>query len=150
MHSARMMKKKPSARRNFRRRGFTLIEILITLAIVMILGGFLITNVEGIFGGAQEDAAKAFVKTGLDAALTTYKIKTGAYPTTAEGLQALMTPPGKAAQQIKHPLLTELPVDPWGNPYQYRCPPAKSNKGYDLYSLGPDGTESADDIGNWK
>lgn len=81
-----------------------------------------------------------------------YQIYTGFLPSTTEGLQALISPPIGLRPPAKwKQFLTELPLDPWGTPYQYRCPAAKSHHGrYDLFSGGPDKLlNTADDIGNW-
>ena len=62
-------------------------------------------------------------------------------------------PPAGKESRWKGPYLEEVPLDPWKQPYQYRYPGSKNingARGYDVWSLGPDGTESADDIGNWK
>lgn len=143
--------KTPSSRAWSRvRRGFSLIEMLIVLGIIALIAGFVVSDLGGIFGGAQVDAAKAFVDTGLEAPLMQYKLHTGSYPSTAEGIAALLTAPSSKASKWRGPYVKQIPNDPWGNPYQYRFPGVKNPGGYDLYSFGPDGVESADDIGNWK
>ncbi len=133
-----------------RKKGFSLIEILIVLALIALLAGVVVTNFTGIFQGGQESTAKIFVDSSVSAPLLKYRIDTGSFPTTAEGLKALLTPPGNKAAKWKGPYIEELPEDPWGNPYKYRYPGSKNTNKYDLYSLGEDGTESADDIGNWE
>lgn len=140
-------------RHNASKSGFSLIEILIVIALIAVIAGLAISNIGGIFGGQQEKAAKIFVTQSLKIPLTAYKIDIGSYPSTAEGLQALIQAPANKSGSWKKPYIEELPTDPWGNPYQYRFPGSKnvnSSSGYDVWSLGPDGTESADDIGNWK
>src|SRR5687768_15438438 len=95
----------PSARsrtalgRELRSNGFTLLEILVVLAIIGLLAGLAITNVDKIFGGAQGSAAKLFVTQTMKTSLTTYRIGMGNYPSTAEGLQALVTPPSTKADK---------------------------------------------------
>lgn len=131
-------------------RGFSLIEMLIVLGIIALIAGFVVSNLGGIFGGAQEDAAKAFVESGLEAPLMQYKLHTGSYPNTAEGIAALLSAPASKATKWRGPYIKQIPTDPWGNPYQYRFPGTKNTAAYDLYSYGPDGQESGDDIGNWK
>ena len=131
---------------------FTLLEILVVLAIVGMLVGLAVTNVDKIFGTSQKDITKLFVNQSMQAPLTVYKIHMGDYPTTAEGLQALITPPANKADRWRGPYLQEskLPTDPWGEPYQYRSPGVKNKDRYDLWSKGPDKTDGTeDDIGNW-
>lgn len=81
-----------------------------------------------------------------------YKIDNGAFPTTAEGLRALRVAPAaaSAASTWNGPYIEHEAIDPWGNPYQYRCPGLHHPERYDIWSLGPDGVESDDDIGNWE
>ncbi len=135
--------------KNNRQDGFSLIEILIVLALIALLAGVVVTNFTGIFAGGQESTAKIFVDSSVDAPLLKYRIDTGSFPSTAEGLAALLKAPGNKAAKWKGPYIDNLPDDPWGNPYKYRYPGSKNPNKYDLYSLGEDGTESADDIGNW-
>ena len=144
------MKSKNPLKSIRRKDGFSLIEILIVLALIALLAGVVVTNFTGIFSGGQQQTAKIFVDSSLDAPLLKYRIDTGNYPSTAEGLKALLTPPGNKAAKWKGPYVDNVPNDPWGNPYRYRFPGSKNRNKYDLYSLGEDGTESADDIGNWE
>lgn len=133
--------------------GFTLIEILIVIALIAILVTVTIGNLDNIFGGQQEKVAKIFVSQTAKVGLTPYKLDLGNYPTTEEGLAALMQPPAGKENRWNGPYLEEIPLDPWQNAYQYRFPGSKNingARGYDVWSLGPDGVESADDIGNWK
>ncbi len=133
-------------------RAFTLLEILVVLAIIGLLFTLAVTNVGNIFGNSQQEVAKLFVTQTMQAPLTAYKINMGDFPTTAEGLQALITPPPNNDGRWRGPYLQDnkLPLDPWGDPYQYRYPGVHNKKGYDLWSMGPDKTDgTADDIGNW-
>ena len=134
--------------------GFTLLEILVVLAIIGLLVGLVVSNTDKIFGQSQEAVAKIFVRDSLKTPLTRYRIDLGDYPSTNEGLAALVVSPNNAADKWRGPYLDvtggKLPVDPWGQPYEYRYPGVKNPGGYDLYSRGPDKTaDTADDIGNW-
>ncbi|HYC70699.1 MAG TPA: type II secretion system major pseudopilin GspG [Opitutaceae bacterium] len=135
-------------------RAFTLIEILVVVAIVGLLVGLMVTNTDKIFGQSQEVVARVFVRDSLKIALTRYKSDLGSYPSTAEGLAALIAAPANAADRWKGPYIEspggKLPLDPWGESYLYRFPGVKNAGGYDLYSKGEDKTEgTADDVGNW-
>ncbi len=141
---------------SFRRvsRGFTLLEILVVLAIIGLLVGLVVTNTDRIFGQSQEAVARIFVRDSLKTPLVRYRIDLGDYPVTAEGLAALVAAPTSVAEKWRGPYMDvtggKLPADPWGQPYEYRYPGVKNAGGYDLYSKGPDKVaETADDIGNW-
>ncbi len=134
------------------RRGFTLLEIMIALAILGLLVGLAVNNVGNIFGNAQITTSKLFVSESITTPLTAYRIHMGDYPSTAEGLQALVTPPANRADQWHGPYIEDPKkiIDPWGEPYQYRYPGVHNKNGYDVFSKGPDKTEGTkDDIGNW-
>ena len=131
---------------------FTLLEILVVLAIIGLLVSLAVTNVGNLFSGSQKDIAKLFVTQSLQAPLNAYRIHMGDFPSTAEGLAALVTAPANRADRWRGPYLqdSKLPVDPWGEPYQYRYPGVKNKNGFDLWSKGPDKTDGTDDdIGNW-
>ncbi|MBC2592727.1 type II secretion system major pseudopilin GspG [Ruficoccus amylovorans] len=132
------------------RRGFTLIEILIVIALIAMLAGASIVALDQLFGGGQESIAQTFVETTGPTALMAYRLNMGGYPTTEQGLAVLRTAPANAGSRWKGPYLKKEPLDPWGNPYQYRQPGTHNENGYDLWSLGADGKEGSDDIGNWE
>ena len=137
-----------------RRAAFTLFEILIVVALIALLAGVAVMNADKIFSQNQEQIAKIFVKQSLDVPLTSYKIAMGGYPTTEEGLQALITAPGTGAERWRGPYIKsdggKLPADPWGTPYLYRYPGTHNTDRFDVWSAGPDRKEgTADDIGNW-
>jgi general secretion pathway protein G len=84
-------------------------------------------------------------------AIERFRKDVGRYPSSNEGLDALNRVPAQGADHWKGPYLrAELPADPWGHPYRYRFPSAKSSVAFEIWSYGPDGIESDDDVGNWK
>ena len=98
---------------------------------------------------ARITAAKTDVA-NLSVCLDAFEIDTGRYPTTQEGLKALVEQPGDVKGWAGSYIKRGLPKDPWGNPYVYRQPGQHNTDGYDLYSFGPDGQEGgSDDIDNW-
>ena len=130
-------------------RGFTLLEIMVVLAILGLLVAVLVRNVGGDLDRGQEQAASLFVKTTLESPLTGFRIDTGNYPTTAQGLDALVTEP-QGARGWRGPYLDKLPRDPWQQSYEYRYPGTHNKNKFDLFSKGRDQTAgSDDDVGNW-
>ncbi|MFN0068262.1 MAG: type II secretion system major pseudopilin GspG, partial [Limisphaerales bacterium] len=127
----------PVRRSPYRRRAaraFTLLEILVVLAIIGLLAGLAITNVGNIFGGAQIGTAQLFVKETMKTSLVTYRIHMGDYPSTADGLMALVTRPGTKGERWAGPYIEggKVPLDPWGEPYQYAYPGTRNKGNYDL------------------
>jgi general secretion pathway protein G len=137
-------------RRNRGQAGFSLIEILVALALLAALAGLVIGGFGGVLGQGQENVAKQFVEESLETPLMRYRIDNGNYPTTEQGLDALMNKPATGGARWRGPYIDDKPVDPWGTPYKYRYPGTKNPNKYDIWSLGPDMVESADDIGNWE
>jgi general secretion pathway protein G len=132
--------------------GFSLIEILIVIALIAVIATLAISNIGKIFGGQQAKVASIFVNQTVKLGFTAYKIDVGNFPTSEEGIAALVKAPAGKDIRWKGPYLEKVPADPWGNAYQYRFPGSKNingASGYDIWSLGDDGTESADDVGNW-
>jgi general secretion pathway protein G len=140
--------------RRSRRSAFTLLEIMIALAILGMLVAVMISKLGGSLDQASIGTAKIFVQDSMKAPLLTYKIQVGSYPTTEQGLQALVSAPAAVADRWTGPYVEltagKLPLDPWKNPYQYACPGIHNKDGYDIWSMGPNGKSGdEDDIGNW-
>lgn len=132
-------------------KGFTLIEILLVIAIIGALAAMVVPRLTGRSEKAREAAAKADIRANIATALRMYELDVGSYPTTEQGMDALLkTPSGVNASNWKGPYLEAKPADPWGRPYQYKSPGAKNPTSYDLFSLGKDGVEGTDDVGNWE
>jgi general secretion pathway protein G len=135
-----------------RRGGFTLIEVLLVLVILVVLASLAVLAYGPIQRRAHINAAKSQI--GLyKTPLQMYQMTVGAYPTTTQGLDALRTAPGDLANASKWdgPYLdSPVPLDPWGNTYQYVSPGVRNTDSYDVWSSGPDGVSGTDDdIGNW-
>lgn len=136
-------------RKRVLRRGFTLMELLLVLVILGVLAALVIPKFTGRSEQARETAAKADIAS-IKLAINTFEIDNGRYPTTDEGLGALITKPANVSGWRQPYLDGGMPKDPWGNEYQYRYPGQRNPQGFDLWSFGPDGRESEDDIGNWQ
>ncbi|MEZ6187024.1 MAG: type II secretion system major pseudopilin GspG [Planctomycetota bacterium] len=137
----------------WRRRGFTLIELLLVMVIIAVLAALVIPSFVGRGEQAKKGAAETQIKSLFGTALDTYEVDNGSYPTTNQGLEALRAKPSAAPEpkQWSGPYLkSDVPDDPWGNPYNYRSPGQHNAQTYDLSSMGPDGREGTeDDITNW-
>ena len=135
------------------KRGFSLIEILLVVVIIGVLAAMVVPNLAGKGKKARLSAARADIEANLGTALDLYELDVGSYPTTDQGLKALIVRPssGAAADQWGGPYLKKkaVPLDPWKNDYVYVSPGTHNTDSYDLSSLGPDGIESKDDVVNW-
>jgi general secretion pathway protein G len=146
----RMSKQRKSCRQRTRRAGagFTLIELLLVLVILAVLAAVVVPKFTGRTEQARIAAAKADIA-AIDLQLDAFEVDAGRYPSTEEGLAALMTPP-TTVKSWHGPYLKKAPMDPWSRPYVYRYPGQFNPAGADLYSYGPDGNEGGgDDVGNW-
>lgn len=133
------------------RRGFSLIELLLVLVILAVLAAVVAPRFAQRGEQARETAARTDIAT-LENALDTFEVDNGRYPTTEQGLNALLQQPSGLADSWRGPYLrrSDLPRDPWGNPYVYRYPGQQNQHGFDLYSRGADGQDGTeDDITNW-
>ena len=120
-------------------RGFTLLELLVVLAILGLLIGLVAPAALRQLGSAKEKIAHQSIER-LASVLDIYKLDIGSYPTTEQGLQSLITrPPGVARWSGPYVKGEKVPEDPWGHPFHYRSPSQRPGHEYDLYSLGPDG-----------
>ncbi|MEM1090621.1 MAG: type II secretion system major pseudopilin GspG [Pseudomonadota bacterium] len=135
-------------------RGFTLIEILVVVVIIGILSSVVVLNLGGVTDDARRQAALTDIRT-LEQALEIYKLNNTFYPSTQQGLQALVSAPGGYPEPRNYKqggYLKRLPKDPWGNDYGYANPGSRS--AIDIYSLGADGQPGGEglaaDIGNWQ
>jgi general secretion pathway protein G len=140
-----------ASRRAAAQAGFTLVELLVVLVILVLLASLVAPRVVGYLGSSRTKAAKVQVQS-LTTALELYKVDTGRYPSTGEGLKALVeAPAGGTAWNGPYLTKKDVPIDPWGRPYAYRAP--GQHGPFDISSLGADnqqgGTGENEDITNW-
>jgi general secretion pathway protein G len=131
-------------------RGFTLIELLLVLVILAVLAALVVPRFtkrseQARITGARTDIAN------IEVALDAFEVDCGRFPSTEEGLRALVERPAAITGWDGGPYLKRgMPKDPWGNAYLYRYPGQHNTNGYDLYSFGGDGQEGgSDDVDNW-
>ena len=137
--------------RSKRRAGFTLIELLVVMLILGLLAALVGPKLFGKVGKARIKAAKAQISM-IEDALDAFRLDVGRYPTTEEGLQALVEQPSGLEKWDGPYLKKKVPKDPWDHDYVYKCPGEHGD--YDLYSLGADGEEGGEgenaDVTSWE
>lgn len=131
-------------------RGFTLLELLVVLVIIGLLAGYVGPRYFSQIGKSETKIAKAQIE-AFDKALAQYRIDVGRFPSTDQGLTALVSKPPNEAKWDGPYLAKNVPLDPWGKPYLYRYPGQKAE--YEIYSLGKDGVPGGSgdnaDVTNW-
>lgn len=133
-----------------RESGFTLVELMLVVVILGILAAVVLPNLAGKIGIARKGGVKAQIS-AFENALDQFEIDCGRYPTTEEGLQALITDPGIEGWHGPYLRKKSALKDPWGKPYMYNVEATRSGINYDVYSTGEDGQDNTeDDIGNWE
>lgn len=135
---------------NIKIQGFTLLELLVVMVIIGLLAGYVGPKYFEQIGKSETKTAKAQID-ALGKALDQFRIDTGSYPTSEQGLEALNKNPGNNPKWAGPYLKKSVPNDPWDKPYLYKSPGEHGD--YDLYSLGKDGqqggTKEAEDVTNW-
>ena len=134
-----------------RQRGFTLIEVMVVVVILGILAAIVVPRVMDRPDAARITKAKQDIR-AIESSLNLYKLDNFVYPTTDQGLEALVSKPeGSPEPRNWKPYMDRLPKDPWGNDYQYLSPGVKGE--VDIFSLGADGQPGGEgvnaDVGNW-
>jgi len=133
-----------------RAHGFTLLELLVVMVIIGLLAGYVGPKFFSQIGKAEIKTARAQLDS-LGKALDQYRIDTGRYPSSEQGLAALVTKPANESHWSGPYLQKGLPPDPWGRPYMYKFPGEHGD--YDLLTFGkdgqPGGTGDAEDVTNW-
>ncbi|WP_373491605.1 type II secretion system major pseudopilin GspG [Parasphingorhabdus sp.] len=136
----------PGKKQRKRRNGFTLVELMVVIFILGLLTTIVVINVLPSQDRAMVQKAQADIAT-LGQALEMYRLDNLSYPSSSDGLQALVAPPASLATTARYRqggYIKKLPDDPWGRPYQYDNP-GRQGPGFDLYSLGADGAPGGED-----
>ncbi len=129
--------------------GFTLLEIMTVVIIIGLLTGFAISAVKSNLDKARQEATKAMIGGTLRNGLNLFEMDNGHYPTTDQGLKALIEKPADAANWRPYLDTKAIPKDPWNQDYIYACPGQHNPDTYDLSSKGKDPNKTEDDIHNW-
>jgi general secretion pathway protein G len=131
-------------------QGFTLLEIMVVVVIIGLLAAIVAPNFMSQIDTAAVNRARSDIRS-VETALNLYRLDNFRYPSTTEGLEALVRNPGEAAAPNWKQHLQRLPVDPWEQPYQYASPGQHGD--FDLFTYGADAQEGGEginaDIGNW-
>ncbi|MBB1472428.1 MULTISPECIES: type II secretion system major pseudopilin GspG [unclassified Luteimonas] len=153
MHRPRSTFPRVHRARPARAAGFTLVELMVAIVIIGLLSTVVMINVMPSQDRAMAEKARADISV-LEQAMETYRLDNLAYPSTAQGLDALLKAPAGLARPERYRkggYIRRLPADPWGNAYQYRQPGRDGS--FDVFSFGADGVEGGEgdgaDIGNW-
>ena len=128
--------------------GFTLIELMVVVIIIAALAGMVLPRVIPMSDEAKRNIAKGDIAS-ISVGLKMYRLHNDKYPSTTEGLNALMQAPS-SARNWHGPYLEKRPLDPWRREYRYKHPGAQNTIGFDLWSVGPDEQSSSDDVTNWE
>ena len=134
-----------------RNKGFTMVELLLVLVILAVLAAIVVPRLAGRGEQARETAAVTQISV-FKTALNTFEIDNGYFPSTQEGLDALIEEPSNA-KNWRGPYLESntIPLDPWQNAYTYEYPGKHNERGYDIMSMGLDGRMGGDDdVVNWE
>ena len=123
-------------RRRLRASGFTLLELLVVIVIIGLLAGYVGPKYFGQIGKSEVKVARAQID-AFEKAIDAYRLDVGRYPSTEQGLAALVTRPANEPKWQGPYLRQDVPPDPWGKPYLYKMPGARAD--YDIISLGKDG-----------
>jgi general secretion pathway protein G len=144
---------KPIPKTASRKAGFSLLEMMVVLVIIGILATIVVINVLPSQDRAMVERARADIRT-LEQAVELYRLQMLSYPSTEDGLSALVSGPSDTAAAARFPqggFVRRLQTDPWGNPYQYLYPGEHGE--FDIFTLGQDGRAGGEgldaDIGNW-
>ena len=144
-------KNRPPSSPNIRAQGFTLVEVMVVVIIITLMGAIVAPTVFNQLRKAEEKRVEADFN-AIESALKLYRLDNFAYPTDAQGLEALISEPS-TARAWRGPYLDSMPMDPWDTEYQYRNP-SDHGQDFDIYSFGADGVAGGEgdaaDLGSWE